>query len=185
MPYAWLADTWDVLRQVRLGDLGTWVGGLATASGLWFAGIQIKDSREERKAEEKRRRAEELERREALARAVAISSIARCDDDGWTISYTLLNGGDYPIGSVVVVGESLHPECMPKYQQFTSFQNVVGTMHQGQLVEDEVKVKFKYREPVFGELTNLVSVIFTDTWGQSWYRKSGSVERLGQQARIC
>lgn len=174
-----------MIQQIELGDLGTWVGGLATASGLWFAGVQIKDSREERKAQEKQRRQDEEERREAMARAVAISSLAQRDGDCWVIEYTLLNGGDYPIESVVVVADSLDPECEPKRQLLTAFQSVIGTMHQGELHNEKIEVSFDYREPVFGETTALVSVIFTDTWGQTWWRGTGTLERMDGPARIC
>jgi hypothetical protein len=180
----WTSDVWALIRQVELGDLGTWVAGIATATGLWFAGIQIRDNRRERKAQEDQRRQDEFERREALARAVAISSLAQREGDGWTIEYTLLNGGDYPIESVVVVAHSLDPGCKPRNQQLTAFQMVIGTMHQAQLHKETVGVHFDYREPVFGELTALASVIFTDTWRQTWWRAPGEIERMDGPARI-
>jgi hypothetical protein len=61
---------------------------------------------------------------------------------------------------------------------------VIGTMHQAQLHKETVGVHFDYREPVFGELTALASVIFTDTWRQTWWRAPGEIERMDGPARI-
>lgn len=57
------------VRVASVEALGTWVGGIATAAGLVFAGIQLRLNR----AEAESRQRLEAERRRILARQVTIS----------------------------------------------------------------------------------------------------------------
>lgn len=168
-----------------VGDLGTWVGGLATAGGLVFAGMQIRDGRKEQAEEDRRLRNVERDQHLARARSITVSSLATKHGDGWHFEYTVMNGSDYPIHSVVLVAHSLGPGCVPKTQTLTAYQHVIGTMHQGQVIQDEVIVEFNYREPAFGEHINLAYLLFTDAWNESWCRGSSSLDPMDYPPRIC
>lgn len=174
-----------VVAYEWLGDLGTWVAGLATAGGLVFAGVQIRDGRKERAAEDARRAKVERDQHLARARSITVSSLATKSKGGWHLEFTVMNGSDYPIHSAVLVVHSLDPACDPKAQMLTAYEHVIGTMHRGQIVKDEIDVQFSGREPVFGEHINLACVLFTDAWDESWCRGSGSLEAMDAPPRIC
>ena len=169
---------------IEWGDLATWVSGLATSGGLIFAGLQIRDARIERKAEEARRIEGETERRTALARAVAVSSVADQRGDGWVIKYTIVNGGDYPIDEVVFVVADTTPETDPAEQLNTAGEIVFGTMYQKQIIKGEIEVSLS-SAPVIANVTRLGSLLFTDTWGTSWWRQPGELVHRPGMARVC
>lgn len=183
--------------DIAWGTVGEWVGGLATAGGLLFAGHEISASRRDRAEEDRRRREQEGERREAMARAVGVTGIPRRVDrsvyDGpdvppgeerWEVDYAVHNSGEYPIDRVVV--KVLDPGA-PKSGQprpRDAIQVVVGTVLAKQTYANRAEFTLS-REPAFAELTHMVSVDFTDTWNQSWHRAPGVLERRDHPARTC
>lgn len=198
---------WDALQY---GSVGEWVGGVAAALGLFFAGIEIRRARQEREQEEKRRVDDEIERRKAMARAVGVNAeypdvtveeIAathpwaveesegdpHLKDDRYVwygVEYQVTNGGDYPIDNVLLAirdpGKPPHDDP----QITTAAEEVIGTVAGGQTVSGRRVVHFT-DHPVFGELTSLAAVLFTDTWNTHWYRASGELVERDQPPRIC
>ena len=174
------------LRPVAVvwGPVGTWVGGLATAGGLVFTGVQLRDARRDRREEVDRRRQDEAERREAMARSVSVDTVVHRIGDEWVVDYTIVNGGDFPIENVVLLVADVDAvDVRPADGVGTCLQLVVGTLHHKEIVRDDhgpLRIK---REPASGELTALGSLRFTDTWGQSWWRGPGRLERTADPAR--
>jgi hypothetical protein len=169
------------------GNIAEWVGGLATALALLFAAIQIREAKEQRIAEERHRVAAELEHREAMARAVGVRSVTYEENGSWYIDYALQNGGEYPIDNVVVViTDPGSPETRPEDQAGTALEAVIGTVLSKEIIR-ETRNKVAYsREPVFGESTNLASILFTDTWGAHWAKTPlGGLIHRDQLPRIC
>ncbi len=180
---------WASIRPAEpvWGPVGTWVGGLATAMGLVFAGTQIRDARKQRQLEAQLRQDGETERRDAMARAVCISSTLAAQDDGSeAIEYSLMNGSDYPIDMIVIqindpggyLGYHLE-DGSPVPREL-----VIGTMHSKQVISGKEPVQPKPEIP-FLLLTGMASVVFTDTWGQSWWRCPGQLEKRDGPARMC
>ncbi len=179
------------------GPVGSWVGGIAAALGLIFTGIQIRDASEERAAEEVRRRQDaldlkqervrvEVERREAQARAVAVESLVQEGDSGWTFTYTVSNGGDYPIDNAVLLvaggGAQTLEELMS--QSGAALELVLGTVAQ-KTAKAGVDPVNLVDEPSFGEMTSYCVLLFTDTWDQHWARAPGLLTRRDLPARTC
>jgi membrane protein implicated in regulation of membrane protease activity len=167
------------------GTVAEWVAGLATSGGLIFAALQIRASLEQRKEEENRRQDELQEHRQAQARSVGVNVEVEQSDDSWTIKYTIHNGGDYPIDDAMLVIADWSNEWNLADQQGTALELVVGSVMPKQTLRDEypgVKVPV---EPIFGELTRLAGLLFTDTWDQHWYRAPGQLERRENPPRIC
>jgi hypothetical protein len=73
----------------KRGNVAEWVGGLATAAGLFFAAMQMRSASKEPAAEEARKATAEGERREAMARAVGVRSLS--SRKGWTVVCRLLS----------------------------------------------------------------------------------------------
>lgn len=169
------------------GPVGTWVGGIATALGLIFTGVQIRDSRIQRSEEEIRRQEEVLAQREAMARAVSVVSQIVEDAGSWRIQYTIVNGSDYPIDTVVLFlhdhgqwnNADIDGEPIP-------VELVIGSMYQKQIIEDHHKGDGRARANVpFALLTGMGEVRFTDSWGQSWARSPGCLQKLDSPPRVC
>lgn len=182
---------------VEWGTVGEWMSGAAASVGLAFAALEIHASRGQRRDEEERRVAAEIERREAMARAVGVTGIPQRVDrsvyergdpppeaERWKVEYTVHNGGEYPIDKVVVevlaVGGGESEEWRPR----AAVEVVVGTVLGKQTYEGSVEFGLG-REPAFAELTNMVSVNFTDTWNQSWHRAPGVLEPRDHPAHTC
>lgn len=183
------------------GTVGEWVGGLATAGGLIFAGLEIRMSMRQREAEEQRRREDEDKQRKAMARAVSINAYYEEDDDyvvrqgSWAsdeikdvpwmkMEYTVHNGGEFPIHNVVVVVVDPGAEAEPEEQRGCAKEIVIGTLAAKETVQDQSAVRFT-EEPVFGELTALAGVLFTDVWGNHWYSGGGRLVERDSPPRIC
>jgi hypothetical protein len=164
------------------GSIGEVLGGGGTALALLFTAFQIR-------AANRQRDQDKLEYREAMARAVSVSSTADdADHPGvWRIDYTIHNGSQFPLdGPLLLVVDVGAEEVSPGEQIGTATQLVLSTVHPGQTIHDHVDVGFTNdAEPAFGELTGLVSLIFTDAWDQTWLRGPCVLERRTYPARIC
>lgn len=121
-----------------------------------------------------------------MARAVSISSSVIEEKGGrYRVEYSLMNGSDYPIDTVVLLVASYDErECEPAEQSGCAAELVIGTMYSKQLIKDSVPVQFDH-EPPFVMLTAMASVLFTDSWNQTWWRGPGYLERRNHPARIC
>ncbi|TFV65789.1 UNVERIFIED_ORG: hypothetical protein E4P37_08640 [Bacillus sp. AZ43] len=113
-----------------------------------------------------------------------MSSLVEERDGVFFIKYTLVNGGDYPIDNVVLVVADLVADCVPQEQRGCALELVVGTMYQKQVIEDEAAVRLR-GAPAFAEITALGSILFTDSWGQSWWRGPGQLQLRDVPARVC
>lgn len=203
-------DTTATLASVEWGTVGEWLGGMSAALGLLFAGLQIRLATQQRRQEEKLRTSAEEIRREAMARSVSVNAYYNNADTKdvlaeypWAadapsgvgqdtgesvwlkMEYRLHNGGDLPIDNVVVVvGDPSAPTYRPQAQVGTATEIVIGTLAAKETDEDQRLVRFG-AEPVFGELTALAGVLFTDAWENHWYRAPGKLERCEGPPRIC
>jgi hypothetical protein len=143
------------------GNVAEWVGGLATAGGLYFAGRQIRHASQARAEEE-------AERREAQARAVALSEQWDHDEDaeGFHISCRLVNGGDYPIDAVTInicrLGADPHNLKGEDLVDMWLFGTVLPK-------QDINKKKLVPYDDCYGE-EGSAHVSFLDTWNQEWIR---------------
>jgi hypothetical protein len=173
--------------QPNWGNVAEWVGGLATAAGLFFAAMQIRLASKERAAEEARKTTVEAERREAMARAVGVRSLAYEKDGQWYVDFSLQNGGEYPIDDVVIVITDPGSEGQrPEDQIGTALESVIGTVLSKETIERTGEVVHFTREPVFGEDINLASVLLTDPWNQHWAKTPlGGLIRRADPPRIC
>jgi hypothetical protein len=95
----------------------------------------------------------------------------------WEVPYRVQNGSRYPINSVMVgvrdPGQDRGPD-----DPGTAAMIVIGTIGIGEVVEGvATDVNFS-RDPYFGEMTELASVLFSDRWGNHWdvYR-GGAMKR--------
>jgi hypothetical protein len=173
--------------DLDFGNVAEWVGGVATAAGLFFAAMQIRLASKKRAAEEARRAAADAEHREAMARAVGIRSVSYEKDAKWHVEFSLQNGGEYPIDNVVVViTDPGSEEPRPEDQVGTALEQVIGTVLSKETLQAGPEIVHFTREPVFGEYTNLASVLFTDAWNQHWAKTplGGLIRREGPP-RIC
>lgn len=164
------------------GSVGEVLGGGGTALALLFTAFQIR-------AANRQRIEDKFEYREAMARAVSVSSTAdETDRPGlWRIDYTVHNGSQFPIDNpllmIIDLGADEHD---PGEQVGTAAEIVLSTVYPGQQIEDHLEVEFSDgAEPAFGELTSLVSLLFTDSWDQTWLRGPGMLERRPAPARTC
>lgn len=180
----------EVLDALQWGTVGEWVGGLATAAGLVFAGWQIRRDALTRRAAENRRIEEEEARREAMARSVSVrADLTPTGREQGRFLYQLdcraHNGGDFPIDDVVVViADPAAPIRDLANQQGAVREIVFGTVAAGETQSDKQNLTFD-AQPVFAELTSLAGVLFTDAWGNHWYRAGGTLRRRELPPRIC
>ena len=178
------------LEAVEWGTVGEWVGGLATAGGLIFAGWQIRQDSRSRRAAEKRRIEDEEARREAMARAVSVTAdLKRVGREKGRYVYEtdcrVHNGGEFPIDDVVlVVADPAARGRDLARQHGTALEIVIGTVAAGATDGDNHKLTFS-EDPPFLELTSMGGVLFTDAWGTHWYRSRGTLERREQPPRMC
>lgn len=93
--------------------------------------------------------------------------------------------GDYPIdNAVLVVVDPGADHVRPGEQSGTAMELVLGTVMSKQTASGTQEVRFT-AEPAFGELLGLASLLFTDTWNQTWHRGSMILERRSHPPRIC
>lgn len=173
------------------GTVGEWVGGLAAAGGLFFAGWEIRRSREQRESDEH-------EHRQAMARSVSVTAdfgtaepFVLHDDQPEAIrvpaAIAVHNGSDYPIDNVVaVIGDPWKPGYDPSRQIGTAAEVIFGTIPAKSSRDDTRSEGVVFSaEPAFGEWPNLSGVLFTDTWGKHWWRAPGVLEARESPPRIC
>jgi hypothetical protein len=173
------------LGAIVWGSVGEWVGGLAAAAGLFFAGYEIRAAKQERAREEEQRREDLRLEREAMARAVSITASVADATEGeiatryaradrgclpehsvwYLLTYSIHNGGSLPIDDVVLSAGDV-PVLPEQREALVSpeSQEVIGTVAAGATVTGS-KVTFFYGEPAFGEFPYLASLRFTDAWG--------------------
>lgn len=167
------------------GTVGEWVAGLATAGGLVFTGLAVRDSSRERAREEAARVIQEQQRQEAQARSVAITSTAQRGNGTkqWTVQWTVLNGGDYPVDNAVVLiaGESGFDAVA---QAGTAAEVVCGTLIPNKEITQATDIALDHG-PAFAELNTLAYVVFTDAWGNHWARGPGLLAKRETPARSC
>lgn len=187
--YHWLMD-------LDWGSVPAWVGGMATALALVFAGVQIRLSRIERHEDELVRQAAVRDDRVANAKAVSV----RCSFDAieghgaasdanevsaFHVQWTLTNGGRFPIWqTVLVLGDTgTSPESWAD-QAGTAYELVLGPVAPGETRSGEMDVTFTY-EPHYSEFDGLSAVLFSDVWDQHWYWRAPNLVQREQPARNC
>lgn len=179
-----------MIGGVSWGSVPDWVAGVGAAAGLGFAGWEIRRSREQREQADRAAAKAEADRREAMARSVGVRvEVGECDPpDGvrWVVNYKVVNGGQHPISAaVLVVRDTGTDDTDMAIQQGCALELVLGTVLPGEtLTGGPYEVDF-VSDPVFGELTQLGGLIFTDVWGQTWFSQGTELERSDYQARIC
>jgi hypothetical protein len=121
-----------------------------------------------------------------MAERVGVRAIPGKTPDGeWEVPYRIYNAGDYPIHNVVLVIDDPGMEGGPGMQEGTAREIVIGTLNAQESADGREKnVKF-FREPVFGELTMLAVVLFSDRWDNNWAVSSSGVTRMKNPPRVC
>lgn len=176
---------------VEWGNVGEWVGGLAAAAGLAFAGWEVRVASRRRREDQAAQREAVLRdqefHREAMGRSVSVQAIPNQREDGtWFCKYEVHNGGDYPInGAVVVIGDPGAEDYRPLDQVGTASETVIGTIAAGSSVNGTFDHLHFSSAPAFAELTGLASVLFTDAWGQHWASSPTGLEKRLAPPRIC
>jgi hypothetical protein len=105
------------------------------------------------------------------AQRVSVRAIPeRTPEGNWKIPFDIHNGSDYPIENVMVVIKDPGLEGDPTDQMGTAIELVIGTVaagaHDTGLI-DKNWLRFT-RDPAFGELGYLSTLLFTDHWGNHW-----------------
>lgn len=175
--------------MIELGNVGEWLGGVAAAVAAGFAAVEIRRARLEREQEELQRREERHEDQMAEVRAISVNAtfddgspgLAPGDPHVTTMTYEVHNGGRYPIDEVVLLVAAGH-EGDP--QSGSALELVIGTVAAGRSVTGDHEVRLDH-EPVFGELTRLATLLFTDAWGRHWHRGGQTMEELAYPPRLC
>jgi hypothetical protein len=173
------------MSAIQWGTLGEWVGGGATAAGLFFAAYEIRSSKRQRETEDANRKTEELERREAMARAVGFRVVPDQDKDGqWHVRYEVNNGGDYPISNAVLVIADPGQRGDLAEQVGTALEVVIGSIMSRKSFEGSSPIMFT-RPPAFSEMLTLGGILFSDTWDQHWFSSSHGLVRRSRLPRMC
>jgi len=105
-------------------------------------------------------------------------------DGGWEVEYTIHNGGDYPINTVLLAVNDPGQEGLPEEQMGTAVEVVIGNLNSGETSQGRTHVHFS-AEPMFAEMTYMAAVLFSDHWGNHWATKGGEVIRRQYPARVC
>ena len=173
------------------GTVPSWVGGLATACAVIFAGVEIRRANRARHHDEVQRRQDVQAEREANARAVSVRGSFDAVSGGpmehnavFRLSYKVKNSARFPITqTVLLVGESGTFEDWAD-QRGTACEVVLDSIAPGEDVHDEVEVRFAVG-PHPSEFSGMLAVLFTDAWGQHWYSRPPYLVRREQPARNC
>lgn len=184
------------MASIEWGNVGEWVGGVSAAIAVAFAGYELRRVRTDRQQAE-------TEHREAMARAVSVSAeypqttqskIARANamrEHGQDAVYLgvkgeVHNGGDYPIDDVIVyIADFNHQDSLPGHEGRNALEYGLGTVAARSMTSfAEPSVEF-VGEPIFGEITSMAAVRFTDAWGTHWYRAARVLEQRESPPRWC
>jgi hypothetical protein len=120
-----------------------------------------------------------------MALRVSVRAVPRRNATGsWEVPFRVHNGGEYPIRTVVVAIDD--PGRDPDDDQVgTAAQIVIGTMGAGEVVEGLADRVHFSRDPYFGEMTELPSVLFTDRWGNHWDVGRGRAQQKDNASPVC
>jgi hypothetical protein len=121
-----------------------------------------------------------------MAQRVSVRAIPGQTPEGiWEVPYEVHNGSDYPIESAVLVINDPGQDGKPEDQMGTALEVVVGTIPSGKTHEDRFgPIKFE-REPIFGELPYLATLLFTDHWGNHWASTGTRLMHRRYPPRVC
>lgn len=87
-----------------IGDVTSFVTGLAALGGHCFAGVEIRDSREQREAEAQHHARDENSYLASMARSIGMSVLdMQPRGDGATFDVVVMNSSRFPIERVVVI----------------------------------------------------------------------------------
>jgi hypothetical protein len=122
-----------------------------------------------------------------MAQRVSVRAIPGKTPDGrWEVPYTIHNGTDYPINTVLLAIKDPGQEGQVEDQIGTALELVIGNMASGETVEGRLTDHVHFsREPAFAELTYLAAVLFTDHWGNNWAATGRELVRKKHPARVC
>lgn len=122
-----------------------------------------------------------------MAQRVMVRAIpGRTPEGAWEIPYTVHNGSDYPINTVLLAINDPGQDGQVEDQMGTAHELVIGNMAPGETVEGRITEHVHFsREPVFAELTYLAAVLFTDHWGNHWAANGREVVWKRYPGRMC
>jgi hypothetical protein len=121
-----------------------------------------------------------------MARRVSVRAIPSQTPDGkWEAPYEIHNGSDYPIHDVVLVINDPGQEGDPADQMGTAVELVVGTIGAGAAAEGRIDHMHFTRDPVFGELPYLATLLFRDESGNYWATSAKGLTHRRYPPRIC
>lgn len=178
--------------EMDWGTVPSWVGGLATAGALIFAGVEIRRANRTRHEDELQRQADIRAEREANARAVSVRGSFETlsggpmeDNAVFRLSYQVVNSAKFPITqTVLLVGNTGTRFEDWADQRGTTCEVVLETIAPGEAVRDEVEVRFAVG-PHPSEFSGMLAVLFTDAWGQHWYSRPPYLAKREHPARNC
>lgn len=118
------------------------------------------------------------------AQLVGFSSLALADTGKWRIEYTIHNGTESAIDSVVVAVVDPGLDAVPDMQAGCAIEVVHPTVGAGETVNGSEPVVFT-QEPAFVELPYLGHLLWTDADGNHWSASGTDVHRRIARARTC
>lgn len=120
-----------------------------------------------------------------MAQRIGVRAVPNKNEDGkWEVEYSVHNGSKYPINTVLLAVQDPGQEGLAEEQIGTAVQVVIGNINAGEESSGKTHVHFS-RDPVFGQLTYMAAVLFTDHWGNHWATKGREVMRRPYPARVC
>lgn len=150
------------------GDVATWVGSSATAAGLFFAGVQVRQARLAAKDARDEASDNEKKRRKDLARTVTLEVNPNQSGPEIWFNVTVTNTGAFPVSDVRV---SRNYGLDAAGSSDTGRKTVqADVLHPG-----GSKHGILDRDPDDGDPPP-VELVFTDSWGQLWTRVAGHTE---------
>jgi hypothetical protein len=111
----------------------------------------------------------------------------RTPEGDWEIPFDIHNGSDYPIENVMVIIKDPGLEGDPSDQMGTAVELVIGTVAAGAHDTGHIDkdwLRFT-RDPAFGELGYLATLLFTDHWGNYWAVTATKLVQKEYPARSC
>jgi hypothetical protein len=121
-----------------------------------------------------------------MASRVSVRAIPSKTPDGkWEAPYLIRNGSDYPIHDVVIVINDPGQDGDPADQMGTATEVVIGTVAANDVEEGRIDHMHFTREPVFGELTYLATLLFRDEAENYWATSERGLVHRRYPPRIC
>lgn len=154
-------------NAISVGDIASIIAGLAALAGLWFAGVEIRESRSQREAEAVQRAKDEKVYRASMARAVGMG----LKDEGasagrHTFSVIVRNGSQFPVERVEVVAAN-----SPMDNPYEGPDELVTRFGMGTLFPESHKAHaFDWPDGLADDAQPDVDLTFVDTWGQRWLK---------------